>query len=381
MLQFRNTEIAFKHKTNAALKNAYWLFYSFKYIRTLKWIAKLSILLIRIGFPVKWIIKKTLFAQFVGGESISETRNTVALMFSNFKIGSILDYSVEGANEEKQFNFTKDEILRTIEEAKESEAIPFAVFKLSGLTNSKTLMYRNHKDHFEALKTKVNEICSSANRLKVPVLIDAEESWFQNTIDTVVEEMMEKYNREMPIVYHTIQLYRKDKLEYLKSLITSAETKGYFLGVKLVRGAYVEKERNFALENEIDCLIHESKADTDKDYNLGLSLCIDSINKVSTIIATHNEQSVLNSIQRMEELGIQKNDARIFFAQLFGMSDHISLNLINDGFNTVKYLPYGPVKDLMPYLLRRAEENSSIAGQSSRELLLIKHELKRRKSS
>jgi proline dehydrogenase len=383
VIQFRNTEIAFAHKTNRALKNAYWLFYSFQHLKLISALSKFAIFLLNIGFPIKFIIKKTLFKQFVGGESIIECRKAVHQLFEKYRVGSILDYSVEGAKNETDFQKTKTEIIKTIQEAVKEEAIPFSVFKLSAFAHSSVLRSSNPSNEYPSewnnLIEIVTEICSEAKKSSVPILIDAEESWYQNNIDSITEMMMQKFNKEAPIVYTTIQLYRHDKLDYLKTLHQNSLTLDYNLGVKLVRGAYVEKENEFAQKHNKISAVHSQKDSVDHDYNNAVKFCLSNHDFISTIIATHNETSVLLAIELMQKLNFKNNYPRVFFAQLYGMSDHISFNLINAGYNTVKYMPYGPVKDLMPYLLRRAQENTSIKGQSSRELTLIKRELKRRK--
>lgn len=383
MIQFRNTKIAFAHKTNRELKNAYLLFYSFGYLKTISFLGKLAVWLLKLKIPIKFLIKSTLFKQFVGGENIQECRKTVQSLFKHYSVGSILDYSVEGAENSESYKKTKNEIISTIHEAYKEEAIPFSVFKISAFSSVKVLSSSNPESEYpqewKELISLISDICQEAANNNIPILIDAEESWLQNNIDFIAESMMTNFNKDKTIVFNTIQLYRHDKLEYLQKVHQSSIEKKYHLGVKLVRGAYVEKENNYAKSKNLACVLHNNKEAVDKDYDIAIKYCLENISSISSIIATHNESSTLYAIKLMEELGIQKSNPKVFFAQLYGMSDHISFNLINHGYNTVKYMPYGPVADLMPYLLRRAQENKSIQGQSGRELTLIKKELKRRK--
>jgi proline dehydrogenase len=386
MISFDNTEVAFKHKTNSQLKKAYWLF---KMVGS-PWLVKLgksfTVLAFKLHLPIKGMVKKTIFEQFCGGETIEECNNTIALLQSH-NIGTILDYSVEGKEDESDFENTCNEIIATITKAKNNPAIPFSVFKITGIAKFSILEKAN--DGFDKLSAgeqqkmseiteRVERICKASYNAKVPVFIDAEESWIQKTIDALAEQMMKKFNKEQAIVFNTIQLYRWDRLAFLKQSHQKAKEHNYFLGLKLVRGAYMEKERARAEEKGYSSPIQKTKEDSDRDYNLALEYCIENINTISICAGTHNEKSSQYLTELLTKKEISKNNKHIYFAQLLGMSDHISFNLSNEGYNVAKYVPYGPVKEVLPYLIRRAEENTSVAGQTSRELSLIIKEKNRR---
>jgi proline dehydrogenase len=301
-------------------------------------------------------------------------------------IGTILDYSVEGKSEEEDFCRTKNEIIRTIERAKSDENIPFAVFKVTGIAplgtlekmSSGTPLTEKGKWKWERIKSRVEDICKYAHSLRQAVFVDAEDSWIQNAIDNLATEMMEKYNRESPIIYNTIQLYRHDRLEFLKQAHEKAKQDGYILAVKLVRGAYMEKERERAEEMNYPSPIQPDKAATDRDFNLAIDYCLDNLEDIAFVAGTHNEKSVQMLVQKLEERKIPHNHPHVFFSQLYGMSDNLSYVLAKNDYNVSKYVPYGPVEDAVPYLIRRAKENSSVTGQVSRELEMIDKELKRR---
>jgi proline dehydrogenase len=386
MISFDNTEVAFKHKTNAQLKKAYWLF---KMVGS-PWLAKLgksfTVLAFKLHLPIKGMVKKTIFEQFCGGETIEECNHTITLL-QKHNIGTILDYSVEGKEDESDFENTCNEIIATITKAKNNPAIPFSVFKITGIAKFSILEKAN--DGFDKLSAgeqqkmseiteRVERICKAAYNAKVPVFIDAEESWIQNTIDALAEQMMKKFNKEQAIVFNTIQLYRWDRLAFLKQSHQITKEGGYFLGLKLVRGAYMEKERARAEEKGYSSPIQKTKEDSDRDYNLALEYCIENINIISICAGTHNEKSSQYLAELLTKKELSNNNKHIYFAQLLGMSDHISFNLSNEGYNVAKYVPYGPVKEVLPYLIRRAEENTSVAGQTSRELSLIIKEKNRR---
>jgi proline dehydrogenase len=305
---------------------------------------------------------------------------------AKYNVQTILDYSVEGESSKENFDLTANEIIKTIERAKRDENIPFAVFKTSGLARIELLekvssnisLNENEKREFELLKDRVKIICQKAYDLDVRIFIDAEESWIQNTIDDLATSMMRKYNSEKAIVYNTLQIYRWDRIAFLKQSYADAENGNYYLGLKIVRGAYMEKERERAEELGYSSPIQKDKISCDKDYDLALAYCINHIDKISICAGTHNEESSLKLIDLMKEYNILKDDKRVYFSQLLGMSDHISFNLADKGYNVVKYMPYGPVKLVMPYLIRRAQENTSISGQTGRELSLIIKEKVRR---
>lgn len=386
ILSFNNTEIAFSGKSDKdlALANTLFRLISNSFLVSIGTVLIKTAL--RLHLPVHSIIKATFFKQFIGGESIDECTTTIQKLYE-FKIGSILDYSVEGKKTEKEFTRVTEEIIKTILTAKDNPKIPFAVFKVSGIASKdllekaskKTVLTDDETTAFLNLKTRVGEICKTAYENNVRVLIDAEESWIQNAIDNLAIEMMGKYNKEKAIVYHTLQMYRQDRVAHLIEAYSQAVLKEYRLGIKLVRGAYMEQERARAEKLHYNSPIHLSKNDTDKDYNVALRFCLKHINRIALCAGTHNEESVLLLIQLMEEIKLSKNHGHIFFAQLLGMSDNITYNLANMGYNAVKYVPYGPVKEVLPYLIRRAHENTAIVGQMNRELSLISKEMERRR--
>jgi proline dehydrogenase len=387
MISFENTEIAFKSKSNKDLKRAYQLFKLIgnpKLVKIGKWF---TINALKIELPIKGIIRTTIFKQFCGGENISDCSATIQQL-QHFGIGTILDYSIEGKTTDADFENTVKEIIATIETAKNNPSIPFAVFKVTGIAQHQILENANpglNKLNADELKAyhsivaRVNAICEAAFNNDVPVFLDAEESWIQDTIDRMAIEMMRKYNKQKTIVFNTIQMYRHDRLEFLKSEIAICRSEGFHYGVKLVRGAYMEKERERAKNLGYPSPIQPDKQTTDRDFNLGLDVIIKNIDCMSLCSGSHNEESALYLIQLLQENNMSSKDKRIFFAQLLGMSDHISYNVAHAGFNVAKYVPYGPVREVMPYLLRRADENTSVAGQTGRELTLITKELNRRK--
>lgn len=385
---FTNTQIAFQDKSISDLKKAKLLFSTFNY----KWLLKVGPSLARFGLnsglPVKSLIKDTIFSQFCGGESIEDCAETIERL-NKAQIGTILDYSVEGQENEKTFESTKNEIIRTIEKAHEMhDSIPFSVFKVTGIAPfhilAKAAKGAEHltgadKESFERLKSRFQAIVSKAAELKVKLFVDAEETWIQETIDRLTEEAASNYNKEEALIYNTVQMYRHDRLAYIQEQIRLAREQGFHLGFKLVRGAYMEKERMRAYKMGYPSPIQKDKAACDKDFDAALELCVQNADIVSICCGTHNEKSSIHLTSLMKEKGMDASDKRVYFAQLLGMSDHISYNLAHAGYNVAKYVPYGPVKEVLPYLTRRAEENSSVAGQAGRELSLIDKELKRRK--
>lgn len=386
MLSFDNTEIAFKSKTDRDLKRAYYLFKVLGSNFLTKAGKKLTAFSLALGLPIRGLIKATIFKQFCGGENIAECRKTLAVL-DKFNIGTILDYSVEGKKNDADFEKTTLEIIATIKEANGNKSIPFSVFKMTGIAPFWILKHLSlgtdltpaDKEKATALKNRVERICEAAYQANTPLFVDAEESWIQPAIDALATAMMEKYNREKAIVFNTVQLYRRDRLDFLKLSVAEAQDKNYYYGVKLVRGAYMEKERARALEKGYPSPIQPDKAACDRDYNTALEFCLKNIDRTAVCAGTHNEESSLRLTRLMADYKIAKNDKRVYFAQLLGMSDHISYNLAAEGYNVAKYVPYGPVKEVLPYLIRRAEENTSVAGQTSRELSLIDKERKRRR--
>ncbi len=387
MILFDNTEVAFRKSSDGDLRRAYWLFRmigSPRLVRFGKWLTNFAL---QIRMPLRWIIKPTIFRQFCGGESIQESLKA-SRKLADRNVKTILDYSIEGKTDEKDLEATMHEIVRTIKEAQNNADIPFAVFKVTGITTFDVLEKANDGvEHlseadlvgYNKLVERLDFICSEAHKADVPIFIDAEESWIQDTIDRLVYELSVKFNQDRAIVYNTVQLYRHDRLEFLRTEIERAKNEKFFLGVKLVRGAYMEKERERAEEKGYPSPIQPDKESTDKDFNAALDLVVSEIDHVSFCAGTHNEESSLYLTELMQKHNISSDDPRAFFAQLLGMSDHISFNLSSNGFMVAKYVPYGPIREVLPYLIRRAEENTSVAGQTSRELSLIIKERKRRR--
>ena len=385
-VHFDDTATAFSYKSDRELKKAHFIFslVNHPFISNLATgAAKLSLAM---GLPVKGLIRSTVFEHFCGGETIEQSEHTIRSL-SKFHVGTILDYSVEGEKTEAGFDATMEEILHTFDRAQGNEAIPFCVFKMTGMADSALLekmqsgaeLSEEEKVRFEHVHQRVEKICEKAHRLDVPVLIDAEETWIQNPIDSLVREMMRKFNQQRAIVFTTIQFYRADALEKLKADYHDAAMHNYYYGVKMVRGAYMEKERERAAEMGYPSPIHPTKEATDACFNKALVFCLDNKQRITLMCGSHNEYSNQYLTVLMEKHGLKSNDPHVWFAQLLGMSDNISFNLAKAGYNVAKYVPYGPVAAVMPYLIRRAQENTSVAGQSSRELGLIRKELKRRK--
>jgi proline dehydrogenase len=387
MISFDNTEIAFKSKSNTDLAKAYWLFKIIgnpKLVKVGKWATNTAL---NINLPIKGIIKKTIFSQFCGGETISDCTKAITTL-SNYGIGTILDYSIEGKTSDEDFNATVEEIIATIKAAANNPKIPFAVFKVTGISSFSILEKANdihsvispeEEQKLSAIIQRIDKICAAAYSHSVPVFIDAEETWIQDTIDRITFDMMLKYNKEQAIVFNTLQMYRHDRLAFLKNEITKAKTHNIHYGVKLVRGAYMEKERERALKMGYPSPIQPDKKACDFDFNSALELIIENLDAMALCAGSHNEESAQLLASLMNNKGIASGDKRVYFAQLLGMSDHISYNVAHAGYNVAKYVPYGPVKEVMPYLLRRADENTSVAGQTGRELSLIMKERNRRK--
>ena len=388
MINFDNTEIAFAGKSNKDLKRAYWLF---------KMIGNSSLVTVGKGLtnfafalhlPVKGMIKGTIFKQFCGGETIADSRETIDQLAAH-NVKTILDYSIEGKESIEDFEATVREIIATIETGANDPSIPFAVFKITGISRFSILEKANdpnseltEEDKAEITATidRIDRICKAAYDHQQPLFIDAEESWIQDFIDRTVRLMMAKYNNEKAIVYNTVQMYRHDRLDFLNKEIEQAKQAGFKLGIKLVRGAYMEKERDRAQEKGYPSPIQPDKSTCDKDFDAALELMMNNIDQMAICAGTHNENSSLLLAKLIEDKDLDKGDDRVYFAQLLGMSDHISFNLAHHGYNVAKYVPYGPVREVMPYLIRRADENTSVAGQTSRELSLIIKERKRRKA-
>ena len=388
MINFKNLKIAFADKTSTDLNRAYFLFKGMSNPLISKLLTGLTQFALKLHLPIKSIIKKTVYKQFCGGETIEESQATIDKLWES-KIGTILDFSAEGKESTKDFNIALNQTLSSIKKAAISDSIPFSVFKLTGICkfsllekiNNKIPLSANEEKEKKEYELRVNSICQLAHDKNVAIFIDAEESWIQDAIDSIAEEMMVKYNTKKSLIFNTIQLYRNDRLTYLNSLLERSEN-NFFVGIKLVRGAYHEQEIARAKTKNYPCPVHTLKTLTDTDYDTALETCIQNISRISVCAGTHNEKSTQFLANLMKENGLNKNDNRIYFSQLLGMSDHISYNLSAANYNVGKYVPYGPVKDVMPYLVRRAEENTSIAGQMGRELInIIKERRRRRKNS
>lgn len=384
-ISFDNTEIAFSGMSNADLNRAYWLFKVINVNFLVKIGPPITNAAIKIGLPISGLIKATIFKQFCGGESIADCDKTIAHL-SKYHIGTILDYSVEGESTEHAFDTTAEEIIATINRAKGNKDISFSVFKVTGIArfglleklDAKLTLSFDEMKEYERVKDRVRRICDTAYQSDVRIFIDAEESWIQDTIDDLALSMMRLFNKEKTIVYNTYQYYRHDRLIAIKKHNEELKADGVSMGVKLVRGAYMEKERKRAEEMNYPSPINPDKASTDKEYDAALEYCVEHIDRISICAGTHNENSSKHLIQLMSKKGLANDDQRIYFSQLLGMSDNLSYNLANAGYNVAKYVPYGPVKSVLPYLFRRAQENTAIAGQMGRELSLILKEKKRR---
>ncbi|TDQ18386.1 L-proline dehydrogenase [Algoriphagus boseongensis] len=385
-ISFENLEVAFASKSDAELRKMYLIFATLNNNLISDLGIGLANLAFKLKLPVKGIMKKTMFGHFCGGETIAESIYACKHL-ADFGVSSILDLSVEGKGDEESFDQTCEEIYQTMVESAKTTYMPFGVFKVTGLGDFHIMekiqanekLTKDEEIAFGKLKSRVDKLCKAAHDLGLKILVDAEESWFQSVIDDLAYEAMEKYNRERCVVYNTYQMYRHDSLERLKKAHQEALEKGYLLGAKPVRGAYMEKERERAEELGYLDPIQTNKEATDQDYNEAIHYCVE--NRIHLVCATHNEKSALKLTEQMNIHGIEPKSELIYFSQLYGMSDNISFNLAKAGYHVVKYVPYGPVEKVMPYLTRRAAENTSIAGQSSREFELVKREMKRRKSS
>jgi proline dehydrogenase len=383
---FTNTEVAFALKTDTELDRAYFLFKMIDNEPLVRIGTAVTNFALKAHLPVEGLIRATVFDHFCGGTTEEDCLSVVDKLFTK-GVSSVLDYSVEGKEEEEQFDAALQMTLKTIEFAKERKAIPFAVFKPTGFgrfylyekIGEKQALTSDEQQEWNRVVARFDTVCKAAYDSNVALLIDAEESWMQDAADELVAEMMKKYNKEKAIVYNTLQLYRWDRMDYLKQLHEIAKREGFHIGMKLVRGAYMEKEHKRAEEKGYPTPICVSKQATDDNFDAAVSYMMDHLNIMSIFAGTHNEDSSYQLMELMQNKGLAKNDERIWFGQLYGMSDNISYNLAANGYNVAKYLPFGPVRDVMPYLIRRAEENTSVAGQTSRELNLLKAERERRK--
>jgi proline dehydrogenase len=403
VLNFDNTEKAFAYKSNRQLKKARFLFSAMQFSPLVKIGTVLTPWAIKSGLPVKGIIKNTLFEQFVGGESLENT-DAVLNMLDGFNVQVILDYGVEGGeHSDEKYDEEVNTFMKVLSFSATRKNIPFISIKVTGISSSLlleklnisigkkssekleialpkaiTTLDNDDRNSWNKLLIRTENICRHASTLGVGVMIDAEESWIQDPIDYISYLMMEKFNKEKVIVYNTIQLYRSDRLTFLKNSYAHAESNGYKPGLKLVRGAYMEKERKRAAEQGYPSPIQIDKSATDADYNQALTIAFEKINSGSVIVASHNEKSSLLAADLASKANISNNHPHLHFSQLYGMSDNLTFNLADAGFNVSKYLPFGPVDEVIPYLMRRAQENSSVSGQTSRELQLLNKECKRR---
>ncbi|MBC5839361.1 proline dehydrogenase family protein [Flavobacterium muglaense] len=385
---FNNTQVAFSLKSDTELDRAYFLFKMIANQPLVRIGTAVTNFALKANLPVEGLIRATVFDHFCGGVNEEDCLSVVDKMYTK-GVSSVLDYSVEGKEEEDQFDAALKMTLKTIEFAKERMAIPFAVFKPTGLGRFELYEKVGNKEAFTAdeqaewnrVLARFDLVCQEGHKKDVALLIDGEESWMQDAADAIVTDMMRKYNKEKTIVFNTLQLYRWDRLDYLKQLHEVAKTEGFFIGMKIVRGAYMEKENVRATEKGYPTPICATKEATDINYDETVKYMLDHLDLLSIFAGTHNEASTYKLMELMQSKGIAAKDERIWFGQLYGMSDNISYNLAENGYNVAKYLPFGPVKDVMPYLIRRAEENTSVAGQTSRELEMIKAERKRRKEA
>ncbi|WP_418262979.1 proline dehydrogenase family protein [Flavobacterium faecale] len=385
---FKNTEVAFALKSDTELERAYFLFKLIANEPLVRIGTAVTRFALKAHLPVEGLIRSTVFDHFCGGVNEEDCLKVVDKMFTK-GVSSVLDFSVEGKEEEEQFEAATKMILRTVLFGKEKLAIPFAVFKPTGLgrfllfekVSANEKLDMKEQEEWSRVVARFDLICKTGFENQVPLLIDAEESWMQNAVDALVLEMMRKYNKKIAIVYNTVQMYRWDRLGYLGKLKQHSEKDSFFVGIKLVRGAYLEKEHERAVEFGYPSPICSSKSETDKNYNTAITFILDNLDSFSLFLGTHNEESCFHLLELMKKRDIESNDFKIWFGQLYGMSDNISYNLAANGYNVAKYLPFGPVKDVMPYLIRRAEENTSVAGQTNRELELIKLERKRREQN
>lgn len=383
---FENTAIAFELKSDSQLERAYFLFKMISKEPLVRIGTAVTNFAIKAHLPVEGLIRATVFDHFCGGISEKDCSPIIDNMYGN-GVYSILDYSAEGKEADNQFDFTMEKTLEILDFVKEKDAMPFAVFKPTGFGRFKLFekvsareeLTESEQAEWGRIVKRFDRVCQKAYDLDVALLIDAEESWMQDAADDLILDFMRKYNKKKAIVFNTFQMYRWDRLDYIKKVYELANAEGFKIGAKVVRGAYMEKENDRAHEKGYESPICKSKRDTDENYDAAIDFMMEHLEHFIIFAGTHNEQSSLKLVDLMEKKGISSNDGHIWFGQLFGMSDHITYNLAAEGYNSVKYLPYGPVRDVMPYLIRRAEENTSVAGQTSRELALITKERKRRK--
>lgn len=386
MKLFDNTEVAFSLKSDSQLERAYFLFKMIQNEPMVRIGSAVTNFALKAHLPIEGLIRSTVFDHFCGGVTEEDCLAVIEKMYIEGNVHSVLDYSVEGKDEEASFDDALQKILKILDFCEEKKSIPFAVFKPSGFgrfalyqkITEKKILTDSEQIEWERIEVRFHKVCKKAQEKNVPILIDAEESWMQDAADALIENLMETYNKDKAIVFNTLQMYRHDRMDYLKKVYAKAQEKGYHIGMKVVRGAYMEKERERAEEKGYRSPICDSKKDTDENYDAAINFIMEHP-KMALFAGTHNENSSYLLMELANKYQIKKNDKHLWFGQLFGMSDHISFNLAKEGYNVAKYLPFGPVRDVMPYLIRRAEENTSVAGQTSRELNLLSIERKRRK--
>jgi proline dehydrogenase len=387
IVSFDNTEVAFSGKSDADLRRAYWLFRMIGINFLVKIAPPFVDAALALHLPIQGLIRSTIFKHFCGGESVDDCEQTIQKL-AKYHIGAILDYSVEGKETEEDFDHALQETLATIQHAKTDKRIPFSVFKTTGFArmallekvNAGETLTPDEEAEFERVKKRVLTICQAGFDHHVPIYIDAEDFSVQDVIDELATDMMKRFNKESVRIYNTLQMYRTDRFAYLQESYRHAMENNYRLGVKIVRGAYMERERKRAASLGIPSPIHPDKAASDKAYDDAIRFCVEHIDSIAICAGTHNEESSLLLTELMQEKNLPPNHPHIWFSQLLGMSDHISYNLSRLNYNVTKYVPYGPVASVLPYLIRRAQENTSVAGQTSRELGLIMQEMQRRKS-
>jgi len=387
-IDFLDSRVAFESKSDKELKSMEFLFRMMSKPRLTKITSKIGLQAVRWNLPfVHKLVERTVFKQFCGGKTLEESVKVIKELES-YGVSTILDYGAEGRESESEFDHTVKQTMASLEFASNYKAVPIVSTKITGLARTQLLIdYQKKKgqlnaeesEEFQRVIDRVDSICKKAKETDVCVMIDAEESPFQDTIDRICEMMMERYNTENVVVYHTFQLYRKDKLDYLKRLYDDCVKKDYYLGAKLVRGAYMEKERRWAKQGGYPSPIHETKDDTDRDYNAGIMFCVERYERIALCNASHNRRSAQAMVDKINELGLPTNHPRLNFCQLYGMSDFITFNLANEGYNLTKYVPYGPIDEVIPYLIRRAQENTAVSGEMNREYGMIVKEMKRRK--
>ncbi|MEM9361557.1 MAG: proline dehydrogenase family protein [Bacteroidota bacterium] len=385
-LNFEDTAIAFELKTDSELERAYFLFKLIANEPLVRIGTAVTNFALKAHLPVEGLIRATVFDHFCGGTTEEDCLSIIDKMYGK-GVCSILDYSVEGKEVEDQFDFALEKTLHVLDFVKEKDAIPFAVFKPTGFgrfelyekVSSGIALHPKEKEEWRRIEERYDKVCKKAFDLDVALLIDAEESWMQKAADDLALKMMRKYNKEKVVVYNTAQMYRWDRLDFIKELNEIASLEKFKVGLKVVRGAYMEKENDRAKEMGYPSPICKSKQATDENFDKAIGYMMENLDRMNIFAGTHNELSCMKLVEHMEQKKLNNAHSALWFGQLYGMSDHITYNLSASGYNAAKYVPYGPVKDVMPYLIRRAEENTSVAGQTTRELNLLQKEKKRRK--